>query len=86
MTENITRRRENEVKRLKEYMIEFKRLKVAPTRMSRPELASALGYSKPAAVDRILNGLPCIRDGKGCKYLIEDIASAIVQEELKGAS
>lgn len=86
MTENITRRRENEVKRLKEFMIEFRRLKVAPLRMSKPEVASALGYNEPRSVDRILNGLPCIRDGKTSKYLIEDIASAIVQEEMKGAS
>lgn len=86
MTENITRRRENEVKRLKEFMIEFRRLKVAPTRMSKLELASALGYNEPRSVDRLLEGVPCIRDGRGGKYLIEDIASAIVQEELKGAS
>lgn len=86
MTENITRRRENEVKRLKEFMIEFRRLKIAPTRMSKPELAIALGYNEPRSVDRLLEGVPCIRDGRGGKYLIEDIASAIVQEELKGAS
>lgn len=86
MDETPARRRENEKKRLEAYMRELRHVPVAPTRMSRPELARALGYSKPAAVDPLLKGLACIRDGKGGKYLIDDIVSAIVQNELRGAN
>lgn len=84
MTQNPTHRRENEVARLKAFLVEFRHLKVAPTRMSKPELAQALGYREPRSVDPILDGVPYIRDGKGSRYLIEDIASAIVQCEERG--